>query len=75
MKPGDTLFSIAYKHNIPSRLLKSLNPKVMTDCTLFKGDVILVPRKVLFDQNLERTEQELCDVTQETSPNGLSVDA
>jgi hypothetical protein len=47
----------------------------MTDCTLFKGDVILVPRKVLFDQNLERTEQELCDVTQETSPNGLSVDA
>lgn len=50
VKHGDTLFQIAFKSQIPLKLLKSLNPNLLGEAPLFSGDVIMVPKKVTFDQ-------------------------
>jgi hypothetical protein len=41
------------------KLLKSLNPNLLGEAPLFSGDVILVPKKVTFDQDEKEESQKI----------------
>ena len=67
VRPGDTLFGIALKFNVPFETLKNLNNLPDPD-KIQPGQVIRVPVSEEFYQ-IARLVQEQCDLTQTPAPS------
>ena len=65
MQPGDTLFSIAYNHNVSMHLISSINQHI-DGVTVFPNDELLIPLKFeAFD------ELPLCTVAADKKPEEI----